>query len=264
MREGSFPGSGEIYLVVRTRSILACLMHWVLFLSVVTLTITGFYIADPSYYFGRGEAYQAFAMANMRLYHFIAATFMIACLLGRMYLAFTESCNHDIKQFLPTPKNVWNALKLGKFFLTLRGESAHYRFINPLGGIGVFMMAFLMLVQVITGFLLFIPGADPEVWWWASGSAMEGLFGGQQNIRLIHHLSMYGLIFVVIIHVYMQIWKNSVFTESDISSIIAGYKIFPISQIGHFADYYGLHLADRPPSREELEKKSTAMIEAKE
>lgn len=255
--------SEEIYLVVRTRSILACVLHWVLFVSVVTLTITGFYIAYPSYYFGQGEAYDAFAMADMRLYHFIAATFLLACLIGRFYLSLTESCNRDIKQFLPTPKNVWNALKLAKFFLTLRGEHAHYRFVNPLGGLGVFMMAAFMLVQVITGFLLFAPG-DTGVWWWSMIAPLNGLLGGQQNVRLIHHLTMYLLIFVIFIHVYMQIWKNSVFTESDISSIIAGYKVFPLSHIGHFADSYGLHIADLPPTDEEMAEASKVMIEAKE
>lgn len=264
MAEAPAAKDEDVYLVVRTRSILACVIHWVLFLSVVTLTITGLYIAWPVYYLGRGEAFNSFAMAEMRLYHFLAATALIVCLLARFYLSFTESCNRDIKQFIPTPRNIINAVRLGWFFLTLRGKSAHYRFVNPLGGIGIFLMAVFMFVLAATGFLLFVPGASPQTWGWAQGSALESLLGGQQNIRLIHHLTMYLLIFVVLIHVYMQIWKNSVFTESDISSIIAGYKIFPISQIGHFADYYGLHRDDAPPTAEEMERESKVMIEARE
>jgi len=133
-------GSGDIHLVVRTRSILACILHWILFLSVATLVVTGLYIGDPSLYFGRGEAYQAFVMADMRTYHFYAASSMIVTLSARFYLAFTNSCNRDIKQFLPTPRNILNALKLAKYYLTLTGEHANYRFINPLGGIGVFII----------------------------------------------------------------------------------------------------------------------------
>lgn len=256
--------SERIFLVVRTRSILACVIHWVLFVAVVVLTVTGFYIADPNYYFGKGEAYQAFAMANMRFYHFIAATFMIVCLIGRFYLAFTRGCNRDIMRFIPTPRNVIQALKLMKFLITLRGPHAHYRFINPLGGVAVFMMSGLMVVQVLTGFLMYLPGADTTTWYWATGSSLERALGGQQNIRLIHHLVMFLIIFMVFIHVYMQIVKNIIFTESDISSIIGGYKAFPVEQIGHFADMYGLHIHDMPPTEAEQHKASTPMIEAVE
>ncbi len=246
-----------VFLVVRTRSILACILHWVLFLSVVTLVITGFYIADPVYYFGKGEAYQAFAMANMRTYHFIAAAVLMTVLLVRFYLAFTPSCNKDIKQFLPTPKNVVNALKLAYFFTTGRGEHGHYRFINPLGGLGIFMMSVLMAFQVLSGFLLYLPAENPDSIFVIAAVSITNMLGGLQIIRLLHHTAMYGLIFVVLIHVYMQIWKNTMFTESDISSIIGGYKIFPYSEIGHFADSYGLVLDEKPPPVEEMEGVST-------
>ncbi len=237
--------SSEIYLVVRTRSILACMLHWALFLSVITLVITGLYISYPMFYYGQGEAYQAFAMANVRLYHFYAASCMIAILITRFYLAFTASCNKDIKQFLPTFRNIVNAAKLAKYFITLKGEHAKYRFINPLGGLGVFLMALSMFIMALTGFMLYFQGANPDLWWWGIQSPLESLLGGQQNVRLIHHISMYMLLFFVVIHVYMQIWKNSMFTESDISSIIAGYKIFPQSQFEHFADYYGIEAEEK-------------------
>lgn len=250
-----------VYLVVRTRSILACILHWVLFLSIVTLVITGFYIAYPVYYFGKGEAYQAFAMANMRSYHFIAAMVLITVLLGRFYLAFTPSCNKDIKQFLPTPANVVNALKLAYYFTTGKGEHGHYRFINPLGGIGIFSMSVLMAFQVFSGFLLYLPAKSPESIFVIAAAFITNLLGGLQIVRLLHHTATYGLIFVVLIHVYMQIWKNNMFTESDISSIIGGYKIFPYSEIGHFADIYGLVLDEKPPSVAEMEAAAVPMKE---
>ena len=233
------------YVVVRTRSLFACLLHWVFFAAVVTGTVTGLYIAFPEYYYGRGEPYQAFAMANMRYYHFVAAGFLAAGALLRFYLSFTRSCNRDIKEFLPTPWNIANALKLAWFFLTFKGKFAHYRFVNPLGGIGIFIMSLCILIQIITGMMLYVVAADPGTWGWALAVRFDYLLGGQQTVRLIHHLTLYVLAFVVLIHVYMQIWKNSVFTESDISSIIAGYKVFPVSDLGHFADHYGLYV-DQP------------------
>jgi Ni/Fe-hydrogenase 1 B-type cytochrome subunit len=254
--DSSIRGEEEIFLVVRTRSIFACLLHWVLFCAVVTLAITGYYIGNPIYYFGKGEAYQAFAMADIRTYHFIAATVLIMVLFTRFYLSFTASCNRDIKKFLPTPKNVVNALKLAYYFTTGKGEHGHYRFINPLGGLGIFMMSLVMAFMALSGFLLYLPARDPDFFLVSLGLSFANSIGGLQFIRLLHHTAMYGLIFVVVIHVYMQIWKNTMFTESDISSIIGGYKIFPYSQIGHFADIYGLVLDEIPPSIEGMESES--------
>ncbi|MEE8484217.1 MAG: hypothetical protein V3S46_06425, partial [Nitrospinota bacterium] len=83
--------------------------------------------------------------------------------------------------------------------------------------------------------------------------------GGQPNIRLIHHFAMYMLGSIALIHIYFQIWKNMIFTESDISSIIGGYKIFPYSQLDNFADRYGLFLEPHIPTRKEMDTVSTPM-----
>jgi cytochrome b subunit of formate dehydrogenase len=88
------------------------------------------------------------------------------------------------------------------------------------------------------------------------------MLGGLQMVRLIHHLTMYGLLFFVTIHIYMQVWKAVYYTESDISSIIGGYKIFPKKYIGHFADYYGIYLHEEAPSMKEMDSVSTEMKEA--
>lgn len=259
--ESAESGGGDVYLAVQTRSVFACLLHWVIFTAVVTLTITGFYISYPQYYYGKGEAFAAFAMADIRYYHFIAAGALIASAIMRFYLAFTASCNRDIMQFLPTPSNIINALKLAFYYLTLFGRHGHYRFINPLGGLGVFMMSVLFVVQTVTGVMLYAHGADPSMWGWATNNWLAEALGGQQDIRALHKLSMYLLIFTVIIHVYMQIWKTSLFNEGDIVSIIGGYKIFRYRDIGHFADRYGLRITEPPPSPEEMAKASHAMEE---
>lgn len=254
-------GAGNIYLAVQTRSIFACLLHWIIFTAVVTLAITGFYIGYPQYYYGRGEAFDAFAMANVRYYHFVAAGALIASAFLRFYLAFTPSCNRDIMQFIPTPSNVIGALKLSFYYLTFYGKHAHYRFINPLGGLGIFLMSALFATQTVTGVTMYSHGADPCLWGWAGANWMVDAVGGPQSVRAIHKISMYALIFIVIIHVYMQIWKTSMFAEGDIVSIIGGYKIFRHSDFGHFADRYGLRITEPPPSPEEMAKASRAMEE---
>jgi Ni/Fe-hydrogenase 1 B-type cytochrome subunit len=251
--------AGDIYLAVQTRSLFACLLHWIIFTAVVILAITGIYIGYPQYYYGRGEAYDVFVMADIRYYHFVSAGVLIASAILRFYLAFTASCNRDIMQFIPTPSNMVGALKLSFYYLTFHGKHAHYRFINPLGGLGIFLMSALFAVQATTGVLLYSHGADPCLWGWAGANWVVDAVGGPQNVRVLHKVSMYMLIFVVIIHVYMQIWKTSMFAEGDIASIIGGYKIFRYSDIGHFADRYGIRITEQAPSDGEMAKSSRAM-----
>lgn len=252
----------DVYVLVRTRSECACILHWVLFGAVVVLSVTGFYIANPNYYFGAGEAYQAFAMANMRYYHFVAAIVAMICMGVRLYLAFTSSCNNDILQVLPTPTNVSHAIKLTWFYLTGRGEHAVYRFVNPLGGLGIFSISVALFVLTLSGLMMYAPAEIGGSSFWNMWLGFTNTMGGLQTVRLIHHITVYILMFFVIIHVYMQVWKNSVYTEADICSIVAGYKIFPYAQLGHFADEYSLLRDEKAPAKAEMEAASTPMKDA--
>ncbi len=257
----SQPGVGtrHTYLLVQTRSGFACLLHWLLVGSVAALAVTGFYIADPFDIFVPGEAYNHYVMGKFRLVHFVAAGVMMASMLTRFYLAFTPSCNKDILQTIPTPWNVWHATKLAWSYLTGSPTHEHYRFINPLGGVGVFSIMMALAVMIVTGVLLYLPGASTGVWGGLAADNSETWLGTQQNVRLIHHTAMYVLGFFVVIHIYMQLWKNSVHTESDLSSIIGGYKIFPIEEIGHFDDHYGIHRDEDAPTEEEMAEASAPM-----
>ena len=164
-----------------------------------------------------------------------------------------------MKQFRQTPKKRYNALKLEIYFATGAGEDKQFRFVNPLGGIGTFMMAASFLVMIFTGFLMYLPAGNPDTIWYLISFSLSTSLGGLQQVRLLHHIMVYVIISLVTIHVYMQVWKNTMFTESDISSIIAGYKLFPQKEIGQFDDYYGLRLSEKQASRQEMEKKSSSV-----
>jgi len=219
----------KVYYLVKTRSLFSCFLHWVYVLAMVALILTGFYIGDPEFFLGSGEAHQAFMMGYARLIHFVAAIFLIAGFILRLYLSFFLCNRHDILDIIPTPKNIVGAVKLAFYYLTFRGPHHVYRYINPLGGIGIFLTLLFSLVQILTGFLLYLPGADATAW----GGVLPVVeiinmkLGGLQIVRQIHHLVMFFLLTVIFIHIYMQIWKNTVFEEADIASIFAGYKMFP-------------------------------------
>lgn len=228
------------YHLVYVRTPFVCLLHWVMVVSVLTLAVTGLYIGDPALLAGKGEAWQTFVMAKVRFFHFFAATALCISILLRLYHSFSPTTRHDIMEFLPTPANIAAALRLMKFYVTGEGEHAYYRYLNPLGGVSVFVMACTFLFSIATGFTLYSQQANPIAWSWLFWfpHMMEWAFRGMNNVRLLHHLAMYVLMAQVVIHIYMKVYIDIVYRESDIASIIAGYKVFHKDVIAKHADRF--------------------------
>lgn len=228
------------YHLVYVRTGFVCLLHWVLVASVVTLAVTGLYIGDPALLAGKGEAWQTFVMAKVRLIHFFAATAFCLSMLLRLYHSFSPTTRHDIMEFLPTPANIGAALKLMKFYVTGEGDHAHYRYLNPLGGVSVFVMVLFFLFEIVTGFTLYSQQANPITWSWLLWfpHMTEWAFRGMNNVRLLHHLVMYVLMAQVVIHIYLKVYVDIMYRESDIASIIAGYKVFHKDVVTRHADRF--------------------------
>jgi Ni/Fe-hydrogenase 1 B-type cytochrome subunit len=228
------------YRLVQVRTPFVCLLHWIIVLSVVTLCLTGLYIGSPSLLTGKGEAYATFAMAKVRFFHFLAANGLIISFLLRLYHSFSPSTRRDIMEIMPTPSNVKAALKLAYFYITGKGEHYHYRYINPLGGLSVFAVVFLSSVLIATGFTLYAQQANAITWWWMAWfpSLIERVFYGMSNVRFVHHLTMYVLLSVVVIHVYMKVYVDIAYKEADIASIISGYKVFHKDAIAKYEARY--------------------------
>ncbi|MBI3793899.1 MAG: Ni/Fe-hydrogenase, b-type cytochrome subunit [Nitrospinae bacterium] len=216
------------YKLVRVRTPFVCLLHWVIVASVITLCVTGLYVGSPILMFGTGEPYDAFVMAKTRFVHFVTASVLLTALLLRLYHSFSPSTRRDIYEILPTPSNISGALHLMWFYLTGKGRHEHYRYLNPLGGISVFLMICLFALETTTGFALYSQQANHISWGWALWfpSLMGRIFGGMPGVRLLHHLGMYCLLSLVVVHVYMKVYVSIVFKEADIVSIISGHKLF--------------------------------------
>jgi len=214
------------HLVV-TRNFTNRLIHWIVFFSVVVLLVTGYYIGNPTAVFGQGEPYQAFAMANIRLYHFYAAMVLDISLLVWLYLAFYSMYHRYWRDMLPTWTNIKGAWKVLTCYFTFEKPPFTPRF-DPLDGLGFLILILLMAFQLITGFQLYVDGLPPDYWFakvihlgtdWVSW-----LSGGRQNVRLLHHIVEWILLAGVIVHVYLQINKTIVWEDGHIGQIVGGYK----------------------------------------
>ena len=93
--------------------------HWLIFVSLVVLSFTGYYIYNP-FIISRGRT--AFTMATMRFIHLIAAWVFLAGLLIRIYWFFRGNQWARIDQFIPLSRERWKDIReTGKFYSFLAG-----------------------------------------------------------------------------------------------------------------------------------------------
>jgi Ni/Fe-hydrogenase 1 B-type cytochrome subunit len=134
------------------------LVHWLNFLSILTLSFTGFYIGSPFLYVLPGEF---FAMATMKFIHMVAAyLFTVSCLV-RLYWAFVGNEHARGRVFFPFTQKRWKeVMEFIKYYLFMRktlpyapGHTAS----AALAYLGLFL---LYLVEIVSGFSLYSVDGD--------------------------------------------------------------------------------------------------------
>ena len=198
--------------------VLLRLFHWSLFVSIVVLTVTGFYIADP---WTNSQALHtgSFPMADIRYYHFLAGYLFTAAILLRIYLLLFGNRYERIWDFLPiTPKNIGNLFRTLFRYLYISDSHGSKMGHNTLAGMAYLVTIVVACFQLIGGFYLLYP--ESGFWQGLGGS----LFTSQQNGRLIHHLLMWYFLIFAFIHLYIVIWNDIRSPEGLISSIFSGRK----------------------------------------
>ncbi|MBI3584724.1 MAG: cytochrome b/b6 domain-containing protein [Nitrospinae bacterium] len=214
-----------IYVYTNTWRIL----HWIVFFATIGLSITGYYIAAPYFWGIPGEAANTFTMANMRFLHFLCANlyFGVAFIIGT-YITFFSTYHAHWKDMLPSPKNIKGGWIQFKYYWRLKGERTDYMWVDPVDGFIFLLFHILFLHQLITGFALYVP-AYLTKWWWPTllhltTDWIYWIYSDLQGIRFWHHLGLWCIITLFIIHVYLQIWKTIKLKNSNIASIFGGYR----------------------------------------
>ncbi|HEB73424.1 MAG TPA: Ni/Fe-hydrogenase, b-type cytochrome subunit [Nitrospirae bacterium] len=213
--------------LVYTRNFTNRLIHWTTFFSVITLLITGYYIGEPTAVYGQGEAYNTFVMADIRYYHFIAAMVLDVSLMVWFYLAFFSMSHRYWRQMLPTPKNIKEAMEVKKSYFTFK-KPKFYSHFDPFDGLLFLALILFMVMQMVTGFQLYVEGL-PQNYWWAqiihlATDWVEWVFGSHQNVRLVHHLMEWIMVSGIIVHIYLQVTKTIIWQDGHIGQMVGGYK----------------------------------------
>jgi Ni/Fe-hydrogenase 1 B-type cytochrome subunit len=194
--------------------------HWLNFLSIVTLSFTGFYIGTPFIY---AASEHSFVMGTMRFIHFTAAYIFAVCCVVRVYWWIMGNRYAKWSEFVPiTPERWKNITDTALFYAFLKKELPHSPGHTGLAGLTYLFLFFLFFLEILTGFALYSQSHVGAIWTllggWLLGVSSSG------TIRLIHHLNMWIIAVFVIFHVYIS-WHNDRIERNGLmSSIFSGFK----------------------------------------
>ncbi|WP_372765750.1 Ni/Fe-hydrogenase, b-type cytochrome subunit [Lutibacter sp.] len=204
------------------------IFHWINVLCILTLTLSGFLIANPPALVSSAEATNLHSFGIVRYIHFIAAYIFFFNMILRVYWSFVGNQFASWRAYWPFTKKSWSNLKhVLKNDILLRNDknpelkniSIGHNSLAAVSYIGLFLIA---LISVFTGFALY---ADTSTWWLPKMfSWVTPLFGGDFMVRNIHHIAMWGFIFFTLIHVYLVFYHDWLEGRGEVSSMFGGYK----------------------------------------
>ena len=196
--------------------------HWVTAACIVILSLTGGYIADPFLIPPGGSV-----MTTVRVIHIVTAFTFLASGAVRTLWLLVGNRFARWSAFIPTTR--YQAAELFRqagFYAFIRKEIPKVLGHNQLAAAAYVVLFFLLLVETVTGFALDgLIGSEPGAT--AFGWVRELL--GAQNVRLIHHLSMWAILAIALFHVYSCLLVDHVEKNGLVSSMVSGFK-FPTKE----------------------------------
>lgn len=198
--------------------------HWVNFLAIIILSVTGIYIGSPK---TLALAPSQYVMGWVRAVHFVAGYAFAISVASRIYWAFVGNRYAGWREFLPflTSDGRRHMLEMFRYYTFIDRRPPHPEGHNALAGATYLLVFVLYLVMIVTGFALYSEHIPR--------SALHRIMGGMfllfsnQGVRLTHHMVMWFLIAFAVHHVYSA-WLMDIKEKGRvISSIFSGYK--PVS-----------------------------------
>jgi Ni/Fe-hydrogenase 1 B-type cytochrome subunit len=201
--------------------------HWFIFLPIVVLSFTGYYLHNPFIVAKSGTTY---LMATMRFVHEVAAFVFISAFLLRLYWFFMGNSWSNWRAFVPTHRRQWRGMgSMVAYYSFLRKDLAHHVGHNALAAVTYLLIFTFMLIEIITGLTLYTQVRGKWILGWLF-SWIPGVID-IQNIRLIHFCVMFAFFAFVIHHVYSAVLVSWEERNGLIESIFTGYKFVPKDEL---------------------------------
>jgi Ni/Fe-hydrogenase 1 B-type cytochrome subunit len=169
----------------------ARVMHYIHWISMVVLVVSGFYIHFP---------WTSGYMAEMRYLHFLFMYILAFNWVVRVYWAIFGS-ERDIRNFLPEEANRGKLLPLIRYYLFLEEKHPRTAKYNPLQKMTYVFWFFLVFLQGLTGFSLYWPG-------FPLFASFNQWVGGLAVMRSIHYLIMWVFLVTVALHIYLSLAED--------------------------------------------------------
>ncbi|MCX7794055.1 MAG: Ni/Fe-hydrogenase, b-type cytochrome subunit [Thermodesulfovibrionales bacterium] len=200
------------------------LTHWLNVLSIIMLSITGYYIGNP---FIHAHSSTQYIMGWMRFLHFVFAYVFTFSFIIRIYWAFAGNPYAGWRVFNPfSIEKIKDVFQILQFYLLLKKDvppalkkPGH----AALAAYAYFGLFILFIIQILTGFALYSQSHVGFIWKLAGGWLLT--FFVDNTLRLYHHLIMWLIIAFVLIHVYISWFVDRAEKSGVISSIFSGYKV---------------------------------------
>jgi Ni/Fe-hydrogenase 1 B-type cytochrome subunit len=206
------------------------LTHWVIFFSILILSATGYYIGQPFGTFA-GPAGQHFVMGTVRAVHLYTAIIFSLAVLVRVYWLFAGNQYARLLQFIPLTRKRWaNLWDSALFFGFLTRRPLPYAGHDALAGAAYAFFMALYLILIATGLALYTAIAAQSSPFQIFGFLIP-LFGGLEIARLIHHICMWLVLILAVVHIYSVFLWSMVEHAGEVDSIFSGYKFFPKHEI---------------------------------
>jgi Ni/Fe-hydrogenase 1 B-type cytochrome subunit len=197
--------------------------HWLIVLSLVALSVTGFYIGRP-FVIVSGEAGRHFVMGTMKVVHFYSAIVFSLAVRARIFWMFVGTRYARWWNFLPITRKRWRGvLDTLKFYLMLRRTPPPFAGHNPLAGLAYGAVFGIYLLMIATGLALYAIPAHVDSPFRLFAFLLD-VFGGAQQTRFIHHVAMWVLIMFTMQHLYSAMLVAIVEKNGTLDSIFSGYK----------------------------------------
>ena len=197
------------------------LTHWINFLCIIVLSVTGFYIGRP---FIHAYSTDQYIMGWVRFIHFVAAYAFLMSVIIRLYWSFVGNGHASIKSFFPFTRLGQMGSEL-KCYLLVDKKPYCYVGHTHLGGLAMLIIYLIFLFMIFSGFALYSLNHNGAIWTILGGWLLG--FMDLQTIRLFHHLLMYALLTFGMLHVYIAWFLDVRGKTALMDSIFSGYKYIP-------------------------------------
>jgi Ni/Fe-hydrogenase 1 B-type cytochrome subunit len=201
--------------------------HWVIFLSVVALSFTGYYMHDP---FVIARSRTAYVMGTMRFLHLLAAFAFISAFLLRMYWLFAGNQWSHWRAIVPIHGERWRGMgRMVEYYAFVRPNLPRHIGHNPLAGLTYAGLFLVMFAEILTGLALYSYTVSSRVLTFLIGWLPRLV--DISYLRLLHFGIMFAFFIFVIHHVYTAVLVSWEERNGLMESIFSGYKFVPEEEI---------------------------------